>query len=147
VAFESWSDFADDLWFEPRFHHKTVDAIDPLAVRFFDVGSNDLHGGSVMNEITVAVAALRAAADAMEALSKKLSLDAFDPPLDEKGTPPPTVGALKVALGAAAQKHGRAAVEKIVVEEASGARVDLMTEDQRLMTLIGLNLLDAQVAV
>jgi len=99
-----------------------------------------------MNEITVAVKALRAAADAMEALSKKLSLDAFDPPLDEKGTPPPTVGALKIALGDASKKHGRAAVETIVVEDASGARVDLMTEDQRLMVLIGLNMLDAQVS-
>ena len=145
MAFD-WDDFADDLWFEPQFKSKVADVISPAAIRFFSVGSNDLHGGSVMNEITVAVAALRAAADAMEALSKKLSLDAFDPPLDEKGTPPPTVGALKIALGEASKKHGRAAVEKIVVEEASGARVDVMTEDQRLMVLIGLNLLDAQVA-
>jgi hypothetical protein len=141
-----WDDFADDLWFEPREQSTVAEIITPAAIRFFKVDGESQGKEQLMNEITVAVKALRAAADAMEALSKKLSLDAFDPPLDEKGTPPPTVGALKIALGDASKKHGRAAVEKIVVEEASGARVDLMTEDQRLMVLIGLNMLDAQVS-
>jgi hypothetical protein len=139
-----WDDFADDLWFEPQFNVKQERAISPSTIRFFKVDGKSQKKGQLMNEISVAVKALRAAADAMEALSKKLSLDAFDPPLDEKGTPPPTVGALKIALGEASKKHGRAAVEKIVVEEAGGVRVDLMTEDQRLMVLIGLNMLDAQ---
>jgi hypothetical protein len=85
----------------------------------------------------------KAAADALQALSKKLSLEAFDPPLDEKGTPPPTVGALRIALSEAAAKHGKDAIKAIVQAEADGKPIGEMSDDQRLMVLIALNAADA----
>jgi hypothetical protein len=145
-----WADFADDLWFEPQFKSKVVDVISPSAIRFFSAGIDATQRGKVMNEITVAVAAMRAAADshkaaadALQALSKKLSLEAFDPPLDEKGTPPPSVGALRIALSEAAAKHGKDAIKAIVQAEADGKPIGEMSDDQRLMVLIALNAADA----
>ena len=104
-----------------------------------------------MNEISVAVAAMRAAADAhraaadaLQALSKKLSLDAFDPPIDgEKGTPPPSVGELRIRVGEAVQRHGKDRVKEIIAAEAGGLGIGEMTSEQRLFVLIALNAADA----
>jgi hypothetical protein len=142
-----WDDFADDLWFDPQIKHKAADVISPSAIRFFSAGIDAIQKGRVMNEITVAVAAIRAAADAMEALSKKLSLEAFDPPLEERGTPPPTVGALRIALSGAAERHGKDAIKAIVLAEADGLAISAMSDDQRLMVLIAINAADALKAV
>jgi len=148
------SGLKDDLWFEPDFYSKTADAIDPAAVAFFKDQPGALlpqRGESLMNEIGVAVAAMRAAADAhkaaadaLQALSAKLSLSAFDPPIDgEKGTPPPSVGELRIKVGEAVQRHGKDRVKEIIAAEAGGAGIGEMTEDQRLMVAIAMNAADA----
>ena len=149
-----WAGFADDLWFEPQFKSKVVDVISPSAIRFFSAGIDATQRGKVMNEITVAVAAMRAAADshkaaadALQALSKKLSLEAFDPPLDEKGTPPPSAGELRIKVGEAVQRHGKDMVKEIIAAEADGKPIGEMSEDQRLMVLIAINAADALKAV
>jgi len=138
-----WDDFADDLWFDPQIKHKAADVISPSAIRFFSAGIDATQKGRVMNEITVAVAAIRAAADALQALSKKLSLDAFDPPLEEKGTPPPSVGELRIKVGEAVQRHGKDRVKEIIAAEAGGLGIGEMTSEQRLFVLIALNAADA----
>jgi hypothetical protein len=112
-------------------------------------------GGKIMDELTKLLAAVKQAneaqaamAQALEAFSKRVglvdTLAAFpDPPLEERGTPPPTVGALRIALSGAAERHGKDAIKAIVLAEADGKPIGEMSEDQRLMVLIALNAADA----
>ena len=112
-----------------------------------------------MDELTRLLIAVKAAneaqaamAAALEAFGKKVylvdTLTAFpDPPLNEKGTPPPTMGALRIALSGAAERHGKDAIKAIVLAEADGKPIGEMSEDQRLMVLIAINAADALKAV
>ncbi len=112
-------------------------------------------GGKIMDELTKLLAAVKQAneaqaamAAALEAFSKRVglvdTLAAFpDPPLDEKGTPPPSVGALRIALSEAAARHGKDAIKAIVQAEADGLAISAMSDDQRLMVLIAINAADA----
>jgi hypothetical protein len=116
-------------------------------------------GGKIMDELTRLLIAVKAAneaqaamAAALEAFGKKVylvdTLTAFpDPPLNEKGTPPPTMGALRIALSGAAERHGKDAIKAIVLAEADGKPIGEMSEDQRLMVLIAINAADALKAV
>jgi len=117
--------------------------------------SASVDGEVLMDELTKLLAAVKQAneaqaamAAALEAFSKRVglvdTLTAFpDPPLEEKGTPPPTVGALRIALSEAAAKHGKDAIKAIVLAEAEGKPIGEMSEDQRLMVLIAINAADA----
>jgi len=165
-----WSSFKDDLPWEQPVKRKSkskgrapakrtiLEQLESPAVAAFF--SQDraitahpvaIKDGGLMNEISVAVAAMRAAADAhraaadaLQALSKKLSLDAFDPPIDgEKGTPPPSVGELRIRVGEAVQRHGKDRVKEIIAAEAGGLGIGEMTSEQRLFVLIALNAADA----
>jgi hypothetical protein len=166
-----WSTFKDDLpWEQPlkRERKSTSKGRAPakrtileqlespeVAAFFSQDRASTAHpvaikDGGLMNEISVAVAAMRAAADAhraaadaLQALSKKLSLDAFDPPLEEKGTPPPSVGELRIKVGEAVQRHGKDRVKEIIAAEAGGLGIGEMTSEQRLFVLIALNAADA----
>lgn len=107
-----------------------------------------------MNEITVAVAAMRAAADAhkaaadaLQALSAKLSLEAFDPPLNEPAMAAPTVGELRIKVSEAVQRHGKDRVKEIVAAEAGGKGIGDMSESERLMVAIAINAADALAQV
>jgi len=121
--------------------------------------SASVDGEVLMDELTRLLAAVKAAneaqaamAAALEAFSKRVglvdTLTAFpDPPLEERGTPPPTVGALRIALSGAAERHGKDAIKAIVLAEADGKPIGEMSEDQRLMVLIAINAADALKAV
>lgn len=105
-----------------------------------------------MDELTRLLEAVKAAnvaqaalAECLEAFGKRVSLvdtlAAFpvDPPLNERGTPPPSVGALKVAVAAAVESWGKQAVVDIVAAEAGGKKIADMTDDERLMVSIAIN--------
>ena len=112
-----------------------------------------------MDELTRLLAAVKAAneaqaamAAALEAFGKKVylvdTLTTFaDPPLDEKGTPPPSAGELRIKVGEAVQRHGKDAIKEIIAAEADGKPIGEMSEDQRLMVLIAINAADALKAV
>ena len=112
-----------------------------------------------MDELTRLLAAVKAAneaqaemAQALEAFSKRVglvdTLTTFaDPPLEEKGTPPPSAGELRIKVGEAVQRHGKDAIKAIVLAEADGKPIGEMSDDERLMVLIALNAADALKAV
>jgi valyl-tRNA synthetase len=142
-----WSDFQDDLPFDQAVKQMELVALSPAAIRFFKNDTNTLPKERVahMNEITVAVNALRAAADALSALSKKLDLQAFDekPAAAASGV---TVQQLQMLAANVATEHGTQKVKEIIAAEAGGKKIADMSASERDLVRIAFDLLAAQVA-
>lgn len=121
-------------------------------LRFDATVSVTISEVSLMDELTRLLAAVKAAnaaqatlAECLEAFGKRVglvdTLAAFpvDPPLNERGSPPPSVGALKIVIAQAVESWGRQAVVDIVAAEAGGKKIAEMTDDERLMVSIAIN--------
>lgn len=141
----AWDDFIDDLPFEPSIKTKERAVITPASIRFFKVDTDAIPARRVtsMNEITIAATAMRAAADALLALSKKMDLQAFDePPVSAPLII--SVKALQMLAADIASQHGAQAVKAVIADEANGKKISDMSDFERELCRIAFDLLAAQ---
>lgn len=137
-----WSTLKDDLWFDPLAVQPERAAVTPASIRFFGKDTNTSHDRrvAIMNEITVAAAAMRAASDALIELSKRLDLGMFDAPSASAST---VISATQLQMLASevSTKHGVAAVKTIISDEAGGKKIAAMSEAERDLVRIAFELL------